>query len=322
MVFPVSLPYPLSLVAVSSAISFRLPPASISAAASSGSPLTSLSIHRSLGLTFHGLSPLSINFLTPAVFAFFRPLQFWVLTTQPLFLPFRSSHFRLTVASMLYPSALAFRFSIFRSAWFPMLHFRLPVLSSSVCFLLPYPASLPQLFHRCFPDLPVSFVPFFSGLFHFRSAFFRLLPFRFRLLSLSALPFFLFPDLPCSCLSGALPFLSSRSPSPSIPSGFPSVLSGSFTQDSVCFLSSFPVSLPQPFHRCSPSLSLQRFPLLPLSFVRFRFRFLTTQPLFLPFNFFPFPPHSCFLGVSVFLSSHSFSPYSLPGFPCILSGSV
>ena len=29
-----------------------------------------------------------VSFLTPAVFAFFRPLQFWVLTTQPLFLLF------------------------------------------------------------------------------------------------------------------------------------------------------------------------------------------------------------------------------------------
>ena len=42
----------------------------------------------SLGFHFHGLSPLPLLFLTPAVFAFFRPLQFWVLTTQPLFLPF------------------------------------------------------------------------------------------------------------------------------------------------------------------------------------------------------------------------------------------
>ena len=44
----------------------------------------------SLGFRFHGLSPLPLLFLTPAVFAFFRPLQFWVLTTQPLFLPFPS----------------------------------------------------------------------------------------------------------------------------------------------------------------------------------------------------------------------------------------
>jgi len=33
------------------------------------------------------------------------------------------------------------------------------------------------------------------------------------------------------------------------------------------------------------SLSLRRLPWLPLSFVRFRFRLLTTQPLFLPFRF-------------------------------------
>ena len=45
-------------------------------------------IRLSLGLPFHGLSPLPFRFLTPAVFAFFRLLQFWVLTTQPLFLLF------------------------------------------------------------------------------------------------------------------------------------------------------------------------------------------------------------------------------------------
>ena len=42
----------------------------------------------SLGFHFHGLAPLPLLFLTPAVFACFRSLQFWVLTTQPLFLPF------------------------------------------------------------------------------------------------------------------------------------------------------------------------------------------------------------------------------------------
>ena len=41
-----------------------------------------------LGFHFHGLLPLPLLFLTPAVFASFRSLQFWVLTTQPLFLPF------------------------------------------------------------------------------------------------------------------------------------------------------------------------------------------------------------------------------------------
>ena len=44
----------------------------------------------SLGFHFHGLAPLPLLFLTPAVFACFRSLQFWVLTTQPLFLPFPS----------------------------------------------------------------------------------------------------------------------------------------------------------------------------------------------------------------------------------------
>ena len=42
----------------------------------------------SLGFHFHGLSPLPLLFLTSAVFAPFRSLQFWILTTQPLFLPF------------------------------------------------------------------------------------------------------------------------------------------------------------------------------------------------------------------------------------------
>ena len=47
-----------------------------------------LSLSGFSGLNFFPLSLLSVDFLTPAVFAFFRPRQFWVLTTQPLFLPF------------------------------------------------------------------------------------------------------------------------------------------------------------------------------------------------------------------------------------------
>ena len=35
-----------------------------------------------------GFTLLPFHFLTPAVFVLFRPLQFWVLTTQPLFLLF------------------------------------------------------------------------------------------------------------------------------------------------------------------------------------------------------------------------------------------
>ena len=66
----------------------------------------------SLGFHFHGLAPLPLLFLTPAVFACFRSLQFWVLTTQPLFLPFPSLP---ASASQQLPqcSALAFAPSVF-----------------------------------------------------------------------------------------------------------------------------------------------------------------------------------------------------------------
>ena len=43
----------------------------------------------------------------------------------------------------------------------------------SVRFLSSLPVSLPQLFHRCFPSFPLSFVRFSSGLFCLLSAFFR-----------------------------------------------------------------------------------------------------------------------------------------------------
>ena len=57
------------------------------------------------------LTPFPFRFLTPAVSAFFRPLQFWVLTTQPLFLLFP---FLPVSASQWLPqcSALAFAPSV------------------------------------------------------------------------------------------------------------------------------------------------------------------------------------------------------------------
>ena len=61
----------------------------------------------SLGRPFHDLSSLPVHFLTPAVSAFFRPLQFWILTTQPLFFLSFSSRFHLTVVSPMPVSALA-----------------------------------------------------------------------------------------------------------------------------------------------------------------------------------------------------------------------
>ena len=81
----------------------------------------------------------------------------------------------------------------------------------------------------------------------------------------------------------------------------------------VRFLSSFPVSLPQPFHRCFPSfpLPLVRFSsglsaCFLLSFVRFC-SLLTTQPSALSFPFFPFSPGSGSFGARPFLSSLSLS---------------
>ena len=101
-------------------------------------------------------------------------------------------------------------------------------------------------------------------------------------------------------------------------------LPGSGTQLSVCFLSSFPVSLPQLFHRCFPSfpLSFVRFSsglsaCFPVSFVPFS-PLLTTQPSALSFPFFPFSPGSGSFGALRFLSSPSFSssvrPVSMPFF--------
>ena len=96
------------------------------------------------------------------------------------------------------------------------------------------------------------------------------------------------------------------------------------TRLSVCFLSSFPVSLPQPFHRCFPSfpLSFVRFSsglsaCFLLSFVRFC-SLLTTQPSALSFPCFLFSPGSGSNGALWFLSSPLFSssvwPVSMPSF--------
>ena len=167
---------------------------------------------------FHstGFTLLPFSFLTPAVFAFFRPLQFWVLTTQPLFLLFPflpvSASQRLLQCA---PSAFASWFSPFFPAWFPVHSFPVPVLSVPVCFLLPYPDSLPQLFLRCLPSV------FTSGIFRFPSAFFRPLRFHFRLLSTTVLPFRIFPALPHSGSSGAPFLLSLLRSSPLLPGWFP-----------------------------------------------------------------------------------------------------
>ena len=100
--------------------------------------------------------------------------------------------------------------------------------------------------------------------FPFQSASFRPLFFRFWLLSLCFFLSSFFPPPPHSGFLGAPLPLSLLWLSPFFPTWFPvSSLPVLRTRLSVCFLSSFPVSLPQPFHRCFPSF--------PLSLVRFFF---------------------------------------------------
>ena len=79
-------------------------------------PCLPLSLPTSLGRPVSGLSPLPFRFLTSAVSAFFRPLQFWILTTQPLLVLSFSSRFRLAAASPVPDSALASSVSPFSPA--------------------------------------------------------------------------------------------------------------------------------------------------------------------------------------------------------------
>ena len=115
----------------------------------------------------------------------------------------------------------------------------------------PSPIRFPQLFLRCFP------FAFAFGLFRFPSGFFRPLLFRLRLLGLCFFlsVFFLFP--PHSGFLSAPFLLSLLRFSPFFPAWFPML---SFpvlrTRLPVRFLSSFPASLPQLFHRCFPSFPL------------------------------------------------------------------
>ena len=130
-------------------------------------PCLPLSFPTFSGPSIPQLSLLPFRFLTPSVLTSFRPSLFRVLTTKPLFFLSLPSRFRLTAASPVPVSALAFSVSPFSPAWFPVPSFQVFVLSSTVRFLSLFPASLPQPFHRCLPSV------FTSSLFHFRLAFFR-----------------------------------------------------------------------------------------------------------------------------------------------------
>ena len=151
----------------SSAISFRLLPGSISAAASSGSPLPSSFLSGFSGPSIPRLSSLPFGFLTPAVFAFFRPLQFWVLTTQPLFLPFLL--FPVPSHSGFPGASFRFRFQIFRFLFRLVSRASLPASSTQLSCMFPFtlprfaPTAVPQVLAFAFSvSLPLSFVRFCS----------------------------------------------------------------------------------------------------------------------------------------------------------------
>ena len=220
--FPVPATWPLFLPFRSLPVSASqwLPRCSVSAFASSVFPvLSSLVSHAflpgsrtRLSACFLSSFPDSLPAAVPQVltfcfrfrsfsrsFRFLSSASFPVPTTQPLFLPFLfSSRF----ASQRFPSVLRFHlsaFPIFPLLFRPVSRASFPVLSTwlSVCFLSSFPASLPQLFHRCFPSALA------SGLFPVLSAFFRPRLSRFRLLGL-CLFLSLHPGFPSAVvLSGA-----------------------------------------------------------------------------------------------------------------------
>ena len=129
---------------------------------------------------------------------------------------------------------------------------QVPVLGSLFVSFRPSLIRFPQLFLRCFPSA-LAF-----GLFRFPSGSFRPLTFCLRLLSLC----FFLSALPASA-SQWLPRCSASALASSVFPALPGLVShaffpGSRTRLPVRFLSSFPASLPQLFHRCFPSFPLPR----------------------------------------------------------------
>ena len=172
---------------VSSAISFRLPPASISAAASSGSPLLSgLCFLASLGPSFHEFYSASCRLSDLRCFRILSSASVLDSDYSASAFPFLLFPVppRRCFPGALFPLSLP-QLSSLSPAWFPMRSFPIPVLGFAVRFLSPFPDSLPQPFLRCLHPA------YAFCIFRFPSAFFRPLPFHFRLLSLLR---FLFPS--------------------------------------------------------------------------------------------------------------------------------
>ena len=134
-------------------------------------PCLLLSFLASLGFHFHGLSPLPLLFLTPAVFAPFRSLQFWVLTTQPLFLPFpllpvSASQWLPQCSALAFaPSVLPVLPRLVSRAFFPGSGTQRPCLFP---FALPRfaPTAVPRVLAR--PFLPAFSVPLLLPFVRFR----------------------------------------------------------------------------------------------------------------------------------------------------------
>ena len=224
-----------------------------------------------------------------------------------------SSCFRLTVASSVLVSAFASSFFLVLSRLIS--HAFLPVSGTqlSVCFLSSFPASLPQLFHRCLPSafafgLSPSFSASFRPLSFSGSDYLALcssFPFSFRLR-----------------LSVAFPVLRSHFRSFGFPRSFPpnflcglsrfSVLGFLF----VSFRSSL-IHFPQLLLRCFPffrflsSTSFSGFSAFPLlSFVRFGSASSYSAFCFFFSLFFLFLPHSGFFSAPLLLSLLRFSSFS------------
>ena len=154
---------------------------------------------------------------------------------------------------------------------------------------------------------PASFVPFIMHLRILSSLFFLSALHRFRLPVAFPTPHILLSDpadlplSPCLVSHTVLPVL--------------------LIQLAVRFLSSYPASLPQPFHRCSllspssPPVPSCVCPCRSLPFVHVRFRASTTQPLFLPFPSSRFPVT---VGTPVPFFPLVLSPVAMRKFPTLV----
>ena len=245
-------------------------------------PCLPLSFPTFSGPSIPRLAPLPFRFLTPSVLTSFRPSLFRVLTTKPLFFLSTSSRFCLTAAFPVPVLALAFLGFPFLSGLVSRAF--LPGFCTQLCCSFPFalpcfaPTAVPQVLTFCFHfrSFPLP-TPFLSS---------ARLPLPAT--QPSALPFLLFPVLPCSCFPGAR--LGSRLPRFPLylRPGFP-CLSSRFLY-SALLLVSFRPSLIR-----SRSCSSGAYLMLSLSVCPLLFRFLSsasfpvpaTQPLFLPFLFLP-----------------------------------